>query len=155
MLTAFTVSPRLADWDTAFFTCPCTKGIWEGTSLLLCSVERVELSSIMSGSKISKSQNQTLALSDRAVSLPTVGLRTVLVAQSHDSVHIICIVYDISWKVFDINSHIRSLFNLREKQFRESILRAHTAILSGTVLVQWFTPPDSSSYREYCSTPKE
>lgn len=147
MLTAFTASPCLADWGTAYFTCPCTKGIREGTSLLLCT-------SIRSRSRISKSQNQTLPLSGRAVSLPTVGLRTVLVAQSHDSVHIICVVYDISWKVFDINSHIRSLFNLREKQFRGSMLRAHTANLSGTVLVQWFTPPDSSLHREHCSTPK-
>lgn len=61
---------------------------------------------------------------------PTARLHTVLVAQSHDSVHIICIVYDISWKVFDINSHIRSLFHLREKKFRLSIpRRPPTAIL--------------------------
>lgn len=65
-----------------------------------------------------------------AINLPTARLRTVLVAQSHDSVHIICIVYNISWKVFDINSHIRSLFHLREKQFRLSIpRRSPTAIL--------------------------
>lgn len=40
---------------------------------------------------------------------------TVFVAKCHNSVHIIRIVHNISWKIFDIDSHIRAFFNLSSK----------------------------------------